>query len=138
MSLNVKFGKTAVSPIAILLTTHQLDVAEELSDRVAIINQGTINYDSNNDGNNDATGVTDERGSVPRFGETVLVVPVTVSALALLKQALSFATGGNTKFDFVARGKLSGGGVIATRFETRGEFDLPAGLAGAAGSLPRY
>ncbi len=27
---------------AILLTTHQLDVAEELSDRVAIINQGTI------------------------------------------------------------------------------------------------
>jgi ABC-2 type transport system ATP-binding protein len=27
---------------AILLTTHQLDVAEELSDRVAIINQGSI------------------------------------------------------------------------------------------------
>ncbi|MCY7322442.1 MAG: ABC transporter ATP-binding protein [Phormidesmis sp. CAN_BIN36] len=27
---------------AILLTTHQLDIAEELSDRVAIINQGTI------------------------------------------------------------------------------------------------
>ncbi|MBF2072718.1 MAG: ABC transporter ATP-binding protein [Synechococcales cyanobacterium C42_A2020_086] len=27
---------------AILLTTHQLDIAEELSDRVAIINQGTV------------------------------------------------------------------------------------------------
>ena len=27
---------------AILLTTHQLDIAEELSDRVAIINQGEI------------------------------------------------------------------------------------------------
>jgi len=27
---------------AILLTTHQLDIAEELSDRVAIINQGAI------------------------------------------------------------------------------------------------
>lgn len=85
-----------------------------------------------------ASGVSDMRGSVPRFGETVLVVPVTVSALALLKQALSFATGSNTKFDFVARGKLSGGGVIATRFETRGEFDLPAGLSGAAGPLTRY
>lgn len=85
-----------------------------------------------------ASGVSDLRGSVPRFGETVLVVPVTVSALALLKQALSFAGNPNTKFDFAARGKLSGGAFGSTRFETRGEFDLPAGLAGAAGVLPRY
>jgi len=84
-----------------------------------------------------ASGVSDTRGSVPRFGETVLVVPVTVSALALLKQALSFAGNTNTKFDFVASGKLSGGGFGGTRFETRGEFDLPGAMSGAAGPPPR-
>ncbi len=85
-----------------------------------------------------ASGVSDAAGSVPRFGETVLTVPVTVSAMALLKQALAFAGNPGTKFDFVARGKLSQGALGATRFESRGEFDLPSGLAGAAGALPRY
>ena len=75
-----------------------------------------------------ASGVSDVKGSVPRFGETVLVVPVTVPATALLKQAYSFATGDRSKLDFVARGKLAGPGFGSTRFESRGEFDLPVGL----------
>jgi hypothetical protein len=79
-----------------------------------------------------ASGVSDVQGSVPRFGETVVVVPVTVSAMAMLKQAYSFATGDRTKLDFVARGKLSGGGFGGTRFESKGEFDLPAALSGPA------
>jgi hypothetical protein len=66
---------------------------------------------------------------VPRYGETVLVVPVTVSAYALAKQALSFAMGDRTKVSWVARGKLAGSGFGSTRFETTGEFDLPAGLS---------
>jgi LEA14-like dessication related protein len=78
-----------------------------------------------------ASGVSDVRGTVPRFGETVVVVPVTVSAMAMLKQVYSFATGDRTKLDFVARGKLAGGGFGGTRFESKGEFDLPAGLSGA-------
>jgi LEA14-like dessication related protein len=79
-----------------------------------------------------ASGVSDVQGSVPRFGETVVVVPVTVSAMAMLKQAYSFATGDRTKLDFVARGKLAGGGFGGTRFESKGEFELPAALSGPA------
>ncbi len=119
-----------------------MEVRMSVKLRVQNPNETPVNYDGvaldlELRGQDFASGVSDVRGSVPRFGETVLVVPVTVSALALLKQALSFASGNNSKFDFVARGKLSGGASGATRFETRGEFDLPAGFAGAAGPSPR-
>ena len=76
-----------------------------------------------------ASGVSDAQGTVPRFGETVLTVPVTVSAYAMAKQALSFAMGDRAKLNWVARGKLAGSGFGGTRFETKGEFDLPAGLS---------
>ncbi len=79
-----------------------------------------------------ASGVSDVKGTVPRFGETVVVVPVTVSAFAMARQVYSFATGDRGKLDFVARGKLAGSGFGGTRFESKGEFDLPAGLGGPA------
>jgi LEA14-like dessication related protein len=77
-----------------------------------------------------ASGVSDARGSVPRFGETVLVVPVTVSAFAVARQVISLASGDNAKVDFVARGKLSDGSFGGARFESKGAFDLPAGFPG--------
>ena len=78
-------------------------------------------------GHDFASGVSNARGSVPRFGEAVLTVPVTVSALALLRQALSLASGGvPQKVEFVARGKLAGPGLFGgVRFSARGEFELP-------------
>lgn len=76
-----------------------------------------------------ASGVSDAQGSVPRFGEAVLVVPVTVSAFAMARQAYSFAMGDRAKVAFVARGKLASGGFGGTRFDTQGEFDLPGGLS---------
>jgi LEA14-like dessication related protein len=79
-----------------------------------------------------ASGVSDAQGSVPRFGETVLVVPVTVSAFAMAKQAYTFAMGDRSKVSFVARGKLASGGFGGTRFDAKGDFDLPAGLAAPA------
>lgn len=78
-----------------------------------------------------ASGVSDQRGSVPRFGETVLTVPVTVSALAIARQVISLAGGSNPKLDFVARGKLASGG-FGTRFESSGAFELPSGMPGTA------
>jgi hypothetical protein len=83
-----------------------------------------------------ASGVSDVRGSVPRFGETVLSVPVTVSAFAVARQVISLATGDKPKIEFIARGKLSDGSFGGARFESKGSFDLPAGLAGAAAARP--
>jgi LEA14-like dessication related protein len=78
-----------------------------------------------------ASGVSDARGSIPRFGETVLVVPVTVGAMAILRQAYTAATGDNGKITYVARGKLAAGGFGSTRFESRGDFDLTTGAQSA-------
>lgn len=75
-----------------------------------------------------ATGVSDAKGSVPRFGETVLVVPVTVSAYAIARQVLEWPKGERSKLTFVVRGKLAGSGFGGMRFESKGEFDLPKGL----------
>jgi LEA14-like dessication related protein len=76
-----------------------------------------------------ATGMSDVQGSVPRFGEAVLVVPVTVSALAMARQIYGFAARDRSALAFVARGRLAGSGFGGMRFESRGEFDLPAGTA---------
>jgi hypothetical protein len=79
-----------------------------------------------------ASGVSDTSGSVPRFGEAVLSVPVTVSAFAIARQVFSMASGGNARFEFVARGKLSDGSFGGSRFESPGSFDLPAAFPSAA------
>ena len=83
-----------------------------------------------------ASGVSDATGTVPRFGETVLVVPVTVSAFAVARQVLSLASGDNSKLDFVARGRLSDGSFGGARFESKGAFDLPAGFPGTTAPRP--
>ena len=79
-----------------------------------------------------ASGVSSASGSVPRFGETVITVPVTVSAFAIARQVISLAGGSNPKVEFIARGKLSDGSFGGSRFESKGSFELPAGLGGPA------
>jgi hypothetical protein len=73
-----------------------------------------------------ATGVTDAAGSVPRFGETVITVPVTISAFRMARQAMGLMGGGGfNKIDYEMNGKLNGSGFSTTRFNTRGSFDFP-------------
>ena len=79
-------------------------------------------------------GVSDAKGTIPRFGETVLTVPVTVSAIAMLRQAMSFAAGDRGKVTYSVNGKLGGVGFGGMRFSTQGEFDLPA--ASSAPAVP--
>ncbi len=79
-----------------------------------------------------ASGVSDAAGSVPRFGEALLAVPVTVSALTALRQALHLATQESRgKLDYRLRGKLAGPLFAAERFESQGALDIAAlGRAG--------
>jgi LEA14-like dessication related protein len=74
------------------------------------------------------SGVSDARGSVPRFGETVIAVPMTVSALAMARQLFSLlreAEASLQQVDYVLRGKLSGPQLGVARFESRGEITVP-------------
>ena len=78
-----------------------------------------------------ATGVSDERGTVARFGEAVVAVPVSVPVSALVRQALGVATGSaGARADYRLRGRLAGPGFGGTSFESRGELSLPPGLGG--------
>lgn len=73
-----------------------------------------------------ATGVTDVAGTVPRFGESVITIPVTISAFRIARQAMGAMKGGGLdKIEYEMKGKLSSG-LSTTRFVTRGSFDFPA------------
>ena len=73
-----------------------------------------------------ASGVSDTSGSVPRFGETVVSIPVTISAFRMARQALGLFTGGDTsKIQYEMTGKLNGAVSGSTRFAVKGEFSLP-------------
>jgi hypothetical protein len=75
-----------------------------------------------------ASGVSDQRGTVPRFGERVITVPMSVSVLGVVRQAIDFATSQRVKADYAMRGRLAGPGFGGVRFESKGELQLPKGL----------
>lgn len=76
-----------------------------------------------------ATGVSDAKGSVPRFGEAVIEVPVSVSAMAVVRQALGAMEGRSvTEVPYVLRGRFGGGALSAMRFSDSGTLDLPEPL----------
>ncbi|GAB2918842.1 LEA type 2 family protein [Paraburkholderia jirisanensis] len=77
-----------------------------------------------------AAGVTGESGSVPRFGETVVSVPVTVPALSALRQVFAFAERAQSgQIPYILRGRLSGVGISgSSRFIDQGTLSLPLAL----------
>lgn len=76
-----------------------------------------------------ASGVAPVKGTVARYGETVLRVPVTVSALSVARQLIDLvrdqdSARGPGKLAYALRGKLGGAGLGGARFESSGELDL--------------
>jgi len=84
----------------------------------------TIDLDVN--GRPLASGVSNATGSVPRFGETVVVVPVTVSATAAVQQMLGLLDGPpRGELPYEMRGRLAGGPFGGTAFAAEGVLRLP-------------
>lgn len=77
-----------------------------------------------------ASGVSNEKGSVPRFGEAVITVPVSVSALSLVRQAMGVANGNGPtdRVEYVLKGRLAGTALGGVSFTSSGELMLPKGL----------
>lgn len=73
-----------------------------------------------------ATGVSAEAGSVPRYGERVLTIPVSVSAAAALRQVLGLADKGASlnNLPYAVRGRLGGGLMGGHRFAAEGTLQL--------------
>ena len=73
-----------------------------------------------------ASGVSDQRGQVPRYGEALLRVPLSISALSMMRQA--WAAAGyreNRGLPYELRGKLGGGLFGTARFSDSGTLDWP-------------
>lgn len=77
-----------------------------------------------------ATGVSDARGTVPRFGETVIAVPATVSVLRMVRHAIDLLDGKPVdEIRYELEGKLSGPVLGSHRFRSSGVFVLPGNAA---------
>lgn len=75
-----------------------------------------------------ASGVSDASGEVARFGETIVSVPVSVSAFRLVRGAVGVLNAPNEKLEYKLSGKLAGPAFNAVRFTAKGEMALPKGV----------
>jgi len=94
-----------------------------------------LNLDLN--GRKLASGVSAAMGTVPRYGEAVLEIPVTISALSMARQVLGFVNNNaqdQRAVKYTVRGKLEGGVFGTRRFTDDGTFELPADRVPAGGA----
>jgi LEA14-like dessication related protein len=102
--------------------------------RVQNPNNSTIDYngifiDLQVQGSSFATGVSNESGTIPGFGEAVVAVPVTVGAMRMLRQAVGmYMSEDRSHIAYVLKGKIGGSTFSAVRFESKGELKLPTAM----------
>lgn len=81
-----------------------------------------------------AAGAMGERGTVPRFGDAVVAVPLSVSALGVLRPLLGLASGAAAgavePVPYALRGSLHLAGLGRVPFSMQGEIDPLAWLRG--------
>jgi LEA14-like dessication related protein len=112
--------------------------------RVVNPNDFAIDYDGvylklDVQGRTIATGVSDEKGSVPRFGESIVPVRVTLSLVDVARHALRMFNrreGPPEELRYRLEGKLGSPLFGATRFETEGDLRLPRELMGSDSIKP--
>lgn len=74
-----------------------------------------------------AAGVSDQRGHIGRYDEAMIVVPVSITAFAFLRQAYGLSRVESLQgLPYVLRGKLASGPLGTVRFTDKGKLDLPA------------
>lgn len=108
-----------------------LEIRFNVKLRVQNPNETSIDYDGlalelELNGKPFATGVSDRKGSVPRFGDAVIVIPVSVPAVSAVRQVLGLMN--DARLDnvpYVLRGKLAGGPLGAITFTDAGTLRLP-------------
>ncbi|MHC8326787.1 LEA/WHy family protein [Pseudomonas sp. LB1P83] len=118
------------------LQSQDMEVRFAVKIRVQNPNESPIDYngvalDLEVNGQPLASGVSDQSGSIARFSETVLTVPVSVSAFSVIRQTLGLSqTQTLNDLPYVLRGKLAGGLFGTMRFVDTGKLRLPEATAG--------
>jgi LEA14-like dessication related protein len=117
------------------LASQDLEVRFAVKLRLQNPNETAIDYngvalDLEVNGRTLATGVSDQTGSIPRFSEAILSVPVSISAFTVLRQTLGLSqTQRLDNLPYVLKGKLAGGLFGTMRFVDRGTLDLRGSTA---------
>lgn len=117
------------------LPSQDLEVRFAIKLRVQNPNETAIDYngialDLEVNGHSLASGVSDQHGSIPRFSETIVSVPVSISAFSVLRQTLGLSqTQTLDNLPYVLRGKLAGGLFGTMRFVDSGQLSLPRASA---------
>ncbi|WP_460160875.1 LEA/WHy family protein [Pseudomonas sp. S2_B10] len=117
------------------LPSQELEVRFAIKLRVQNPNETAIDYngialDLEVNGHSLASGVSDQSGSIPRFSEAIVTVPVSVSAFSVLRQTLGLSqTQSLDNLPYVLRGKLAGGLFGTMRFTDSGKLSLPEASA---------
>lgn len=107
-----------------------LEVVLAVRLRVQNPNNTAIEYDGvavelEVNGRSFASGVSDDVGTVPRFGETIISIPVTISAFDVARQIYGAMTAERpNEIRYHLSGKLAGGLFGTRRFEDEGTFTL--------------
>jgi hypothetical protein len=91
----------------------------------ASITYNGISAEIDLNGRSFASGVSDASGEIPRFGESVIELPLTVPATAFVRQVLGLFTGDLSKATYRVRGFLNTGTFGRQRFDSTGEIELP-------------
>ena len=96
--------------------------------RVQNPNETPIVYDGASvevelNGQSFASGVSDARGEIARFGESLVELPVTVPAFAIIRQVVGLMRGDRSKMTYRVRGFLNTASLGRARFDSTGELD---------------
>jgi LEA14-like dessication related protein len=118
------------------LQSQDMEVRFAVKIRVQNPNDRIVNYNGvalalEINGQPFASGVSDQAGSITRYSETVLTVPVSVSAISVLRQTFGLAQLQTlNNMPYTLRGKLAGGLFGTTRFTDSGKLSLPEPITG--------
>jgi LEA14-like dessication related protein len=111
------------------LASEGLEARMLIKLRVQNPNDEPLEYDGislqlNVQGSTYASGVSDARGTIPRFGEAVIEVPVTISTLRVALRTFKMISDGKApeKLNYTLTGRLGGPMFGAMRFEKQGEL----------------
>jgi LEA14-like dessication related protein len=96
------------------------------------INYNGVALDLDINGQPFASGVSDQTGSIARFSDTVLTVPVSVSAFSVIRQTVGLGQMHTlNNLPYILHGKLGGGLFGTRRFVDSGKLTLPGQTTGS-------
>ena len=106
-----------------------LEIRLQVAIRIQNPNDVPVTYrgtalDLDLNGRRAASGVSDAAGEVPRYGESVIYVPVTISAFNIVNQLIGLMNDDGDEFSYRIRGKLDGGLFATRRFVDEGMLSL--------------